>query len=836
MGSAFEASPVAARRRTNLRTPLTSLVGRADELATLRPLVDRRRLVTLVGPGGVGKTRLALEAAREVFAAGSTDVWLVELADVVDPGGVVSAVASALELPISVDAKLDLARIVDYLCGKGVLVVLDNCEHLVDAAARVTQDLLESCPTLRILATSREGLGVPGEVVWPVPPLTREDAVALFVERGDAAAPTLDLVADAGASSRLLQSICARLDGLPLAIELAASRLGAMPLAEVSAGLRDRFRLLNRGPRTARPRQQTLRAVVDWSYDLLFEDERRVFDRLSVFTGGCALAAARAVCADEEITGDDVAEIMTRLADKSLISLAQVGPGGHVRCRMLQTLVEYGRERLETSGDAERVRAVHARYFCDLTRRGLVALRGEHQRGWLGAITSNMGNLRAVLDAAVAAGDAETAQRIAGSLGWYWWFTGRASEGLRLARPGARLRRRRWRAHPGPPGGVGGLRRGRPDSWCGPNPKKAVRRQPRRSGTSTSPVKRRSRRTGWRGRWTSSSAWRPRSPCAASTRGDHARAQHLLEDAERTLATLDPLPWVAAMREFVGARRAFLEDRHGDADERFRTSIPLFGEIGGAVHSCFAHRYVGRLAALRGDHRASVDAIDAALRLARELGLSGFANVLCTDLSETLSAQGAFEHARRILGRLLDEARDRRAAAGISESLTALAWVEWRAGDEAQAARLAAEVLGTPCGVDRHEPLAHCHAILGLTASRQGDADAARTHHHLALDIGLRSGDARLQALALEGLAAQHVAERDGRLAARLVGAAAALRRSPGTATGWAFAASALVDTDRVIAEATDAIGAPAVAVARASGERDAGTLVARLGDQVAAT
>ena len=251
---------------------------------------------------------------------------------------------------------------------------------------------------MRVLATSRERLGVPGEVICPVPPLSLPDSIALFVERGYAAAPVSDLMRPEEVEWPVLQSICARLDGLPLAIELAASRLSAMPLGELAVGLDDRFRLLNRGARTARPRQQTLRAVVDWSYDLLFEDERRVLDRLAVFTGGCELDAARVVCSDAEISGDDVAELVTRLAEKSLITIEQTDVDGRVRCRMLQTLVEYGRERLVASGDAARVRAAHARYYCDLAIASVAAVRGERQQWWLRSIASNMGNLRAVLD------------------------------------------------------------------------------------------------------------------------------------------------------------------------------------------------------------------------------------------------------------------------------------------------------------------------------------------------------------------------------------------------------------------------------------------------------
>ena len=391
----------------------------------------------------------------------------------------------------------------------------------------------------------------------------------------------------------LLQSISARLDGLPLAIELAASRLSAMPLGELAVGLDDRFRLLNRGARTARPRQQTLRAVVDWSYDLLFEDERRVLDRLAVFTGGCELAAARVVCSDEEISADDVAELVTRLADKSLITIEENDADGRVRCRMLQTLVEYGRERLAASGEAARVRAAHARYYCDLAIGSIAAVRGERQRWWLRSIASNMGNLRAVLDTAVAGDDVETAHCIAGSLGWYWWFTGRALEGsgwlalaggTRAATAGiTRARLLAWTAFTRAPGFV---------LWADPDEHVPLPRSRSRDDIDDLCVEAVSlyREAGALDELVGVEA---ALAVMYSTRGNHARASDLLRDAELILAGLSPERWVPAMAAFVAARRAFVEDRYSHAEEGFRASIPLLHAIGGDVHCSFAYRYMG---------------------------------------------------------------------------------------------------------------------------------------------------------------------------------------------------------------------------------------------------
>ena len=450
------------RPRTNLRVPLTRLIGRRHDLDALRPLLQAHRLVTLVGPGGVGKSRLAVEAAREWIGSDTTDIWLVELADVVDPDEVVPSIMAAIGLARTGSPSEDSRVLTEFLHRRRTLLLLDNCEHLIASAARITQVLLESCETLRIWATSREGLAIPGEVLWPVPPLLLDDAVSLFVERGSPPTRRPTSVTTPSTRTTLWRPCVPDSMGCHSPSSLQPRGCAAMPIAELAAGLEDRFRLLNRGARTALPRQQTLRAVVDWSYDLLFDDERRVFERLSVFGGTCTSVAARAVCADDVITGDDVVELVTRLADKSLVTVETDEVDGYMRFRMLQTIVDYGRNCLESSGDAERVHAAHACYYADFSVRSLAALVGTKQRGWLRAVTSNFANLRAALDTAVLAGDAETAQSIAGCLGWYWWFTGRTLEGrqwLDLAagcegavRSVTRARLLAWTAFTGAPG------------------------------------------------------------------------------------------------------------------------------------------------------------------------------------------------------------------------------------------------------------------------------------------------------------------------------------------------------------------------------------------------
>ena len=415
----------------NLRERLSSFVGRSAELEELSEAVRAGRLVTLIGPGGVGKTRLAVEAAAVLRPEHRDGAWLVEFAGVAGPGGVAPAVAGALGAaaagligPPSPDSTVEL--IVRYLAGRSLVVVLDNCEHVIGQAAALAETLAGTVPGLRLIATSREPLGVPGEVLVPVGPLARPAAVELFADRARAVRP--GFTAD-GQTRPVIDDICRRLDGLPLAVELAAARLRSLTLATLAERLDDRFRLLTGGARTALPRQQTLRAVVDWSYDLLFEDERRLFARLSVFVGGCGLDAAEAVCADDQVPAGEILDVLSRLVDKSLVAAPDAG--GDARFTQLQTLWEYGRDRLGESGEAGAVCARHAAYFRQMAEDAHEGLRGATGPMWRERLICELGNLRAALDWFIARGDADAALSLASGMAWVWFINSDPVEGAR---------------------------------------------------------------------------------------------------------------------------------------------------------------------------------------------------------------------------------------------------------------------------------------------------------------------------------------------------------------------------------------------------------------------
>ncbi|MFE7837405.1 BTAD domain-containing putative transcriptional regulator [Streptomyces sp. NPDC057474] len=417
----------------NLRARLTSFVGRDTDIDTIRDDLTTTRLVTLLGPGGAGKTRLSQEAGEAVAEAMPDGIWLAELAPVDDPANVPEAVLTALgaretvlrgagaeEMRVAADRQDDpLARLAEHCAGRRMLLILDNCEHVVDAAAHLVDHLLQRCPALTVLATSREPLGIPGELVRPVEPLTEPHALRLLADRGAAARPGFTVAADPDAAAE----ICRRLDGLPLAIELAAARLRMLTPRQIADRLDDRFRLLTSGSRTVLPRQQTLRAVVDWSWELLDEDERYVLRRLSVFAGGCDLAAAEAVC------GPAALEALGSLVDKSLVVAAPsagtgtgtgTGAGGEMRYRLLETVVEYAGERLDETGTRPAAERAHLTYYRELVRATDPLLRGAGQRAAIELLELEYENIRTALRHTVAERDEQEALCLTLSLCWYW--------------------------------------------------------------------------------------------------------------------------------------------------------------------------------------------------------------------------------------------------------------------------------------------------------------------------------------------------------------------------------------------------------------------------------
>ncbi len=407
----------------NLPVHLTSFVGRNGERATVKQLLAGKRLVTLTGVGGAGKTRLAAQVAAEQAQRWSGGVWWVELATVTDPAQVPDAVATALGVLVE-PVQGALHSIALQLRDRRMLVCLDNCEHVLDGAAEVAATLLRSCPEASVLATAREPLGVAGETVWQVPSLDEDDAVNLFLERANTVRPGFTLEPSSDATVR---TMCARLDGMPLALELAASWLRTLSPQQIEAGLDDRFALLVRGERTADARQQTLAASIDWSHDLLDEAERVLFRRLAVFVGAFTLAAAQDVGAGDPVSRPEVLEILGRLVDKSMVVATE--RAGESRFRLLETLRAYAADRLREAGEADAARDRHLEHYLATVEAAEPRLEQDADV-WRAEMEAEQENLRAALDWGLRADDPTPGRRLAAGLSWSWHLGAHGLEGI----------------------------------------------------------------------------------------------------------------------------------------------------------------------------------------------------------------------------------------------------------------------------------------------------------------------------------------------------------------------------------------------------------------------
>jgi predicted ATPase/class 3 adenylate cyclase len=425
---------------SNLPRQLTSFIGREAEMGEVKRLLAGTHLLTLTGPGGSGKTRLSLEIGAALFDDHPDGVWLLEFAPVTDPVLVPQVLAATLGVREEAARPLSLT-LVDYLRPKRALLLFDNCEHLIDACARLAETLLRACADVKVLASSREPLALTGEVVFHVPPLSLPDprqspalghlreheAIRLFVDRAAAAKPAFTLTeTNAGAVAQ----ICRQLDAIPLAIELAAARVRALSVQQITANLDERFHLLIGGNRTTLPRHQTLRGSIDWSYGLLSEAESALFRRLSVFVGGWTLGAAEAVCAGDGVDRYDVVTLLGRLVDKSLVVMDD--ETGDARYQLLETIRQYSLEKLTETPAGEVVRDRHRNFYLALAEDAEQQLLGPDQVAWLERLEADHDNLRAALRWSLDRRDSEPALRLGGAL-WPFWdthgYVGRAASG-----------------------------------------------------------------------------------------------------------------------------------------------------------------------------------------------------------------------------------------------------------------------------------------------------------------------------------------------------------------------------------------------------------------------
>jgi predicted ATPase len=764
-GLSADFPPIRTREalRTNLPQALTSFVGRARELAQVRDQARRARMVTLVGPGGTGKTRLMIEAASALLDRFPDGVWLVELAAIADPAQLAQAIA--VSLSARAEGNVPALTVVQAaLVEKKTLLLLDNCEHIVDEAARIAEALLRALPQLHILATSREPLATEGEVVHRVPSLSvpepdthgiaailESEAVRLFVERAQAAAPSFTL---SERNAEVVAHVCERLDGIPLALELAAARLGALSIDELASRLHDRFHLLTGGRRTALPRQRTLRALIDWSYDLLSEDERAVLMTIAVFAGGFTLGAAESIRDTAAPITKSVVDALERLVQKSLL-IADLDHGSETRYRLLETIREYATEKLIEAGRANDARRRHFDYFLALAERAEPELRTPRVLEWLERLEADHDNLRAALDWAADA-DPRGHARLAGALHEFWDARGHFAE--------ARTRlERAIMLHT-----TEDASRLKALLGCGAVVYRLDNRE--RAASILDETEALARRLGDARREAEALLWRARDL-------DYQGPEVLEPMAKKALDLCRSLDhrWGIGLAIWIFGRVATLRGNPAEAQRLFLESAEEFDRGGCVMMTALARSWAGQSAVDRLDFDAARPLLESALTEHRRLGNVHEAATTLRSLGQLALNVADLDEARRASEESLSVFRGLHDLNCGSLSMLILANVAHAMGEPALALRHAEDAASIAARLGFHHSRASALWIAGRIRESRGETNAACDAYFAGLrEVMGAASDAALPGL-LEAVAGTHS---ENAAAPTLLGAAAAMRES----------------------------------------------------------
>jgi len=646
--------PLTNSRLDNLPTPLSAFIGREQEITEVKKLLSANRLFTLSGPGGCGKTRLALKVAQELLGDFEDGIWFIDLASLYEPALVPQTVASTLGV-YEQSGRTFLEVLSDYLLSRRVLLVFDNCEHLISPCARLAEGILQKCTDVKILATSREALGITGEFIWLVPPLSlpdlqpwanpgqaveavqtyeKSESVQLFVARAQAISSGFGLTSENGG---WVANICRHLDGMPLAIELAAARVRSLSVQQIAQRLDDRFHLLTGGSRTAPHRQQTLAATLDWSYALLSVKEQKVLQRLSVFAGGATLTAAESICAGEGVESAEALDTLSHLVDKNLVTVDRP-ERGEPRYRLLETIREYARARLLESGEQERIHSQHLDYFLQVAEEAEPKLEGSDQAAWISRLQLEPDNLRAALAWSLE-NNPGAALRLAGALGQFWLMRGHHF--------------------------------GEGKEWL----EKAISR------TKTSEQEAlRAKAFNWLG-------------TLAFYHGDYARARSAYEDSLRLYQSVHDTYGVAESSYFLADAAAM----QGDAAARnlfaaarsyFESNLASLREKGDEWKLARMLNSLGEIARIEGDYSAARSYYDESLILRRELGDQRGMAVSLINLGYVAHHQGDYQNAAESFEESLARFQQLESTRGIIDCLAALAGVAGAKKQPERATRL----------------------------------------------------------------------------------------------------------------------------------------------------
>jgi len=732
----------------NLPGQLSAFIGREKALADVKRLLAASRLVTLSGSGGVGKTRLSLQVAADVLSDFPNGVWFVELATLTDPALVPQTVATVLGLREDTNRSMTKA-LTDFLHAKKVLLLLDNCEHVIEAVARLVSELLKTCPDVRIIASSREALSVQGEATFHVPSLVVPDpahlppltqlaqieAVRLFVDRATASQPSFTLT-DRNAAA--VVNICQRLDGIPLAIELAAARIKVLSAEQIADRLDDRFRLLTGGGRGVLPRQQTLRALIDWSYSLLADEERRLFARLAAFVSGWTLDAAEAIGAGDEIEVYEVLDLLTRLVDKSLVYTEE--HAGEMRYRRLETIRQYALEKLRESGEEDVIRARHFEYYLKLAEQAEPHLTDHEQQIWLDRLEIEHHNLRFALEWATQTRQ-PAAVKLAGLLGRFWDIRSHFAEARKLLNQVLKLEDKvepTWRA--------AALR------WAG---------------------------------------------YLAARQGDHAYAQVLLTDSLTASRTIDDRAGLAEALN-LGGYIAYSQAEFEQALAWLREALELNRALNNTSGVAQSLHQLATVAWLQGDAETARRQFEESLHIRRELGDRAGVGRSLYNLGGIADSQGDYVAARRYLEESLVITREMGDRKVLAYTLAGLGELASSQGDYESARHSFDEGLSVARELADRVGMAYALEGLGNAACAERDYAAARRHLEESVRLRHEAGDREGIHDSLQALARVLLAEGQPDRATRLLATVHAQRQ----AIGLALLEADQRDYDQVVTDA----------------------------------
>ena len=776
----------------NLPIQLTSFIGREREIEEVKGLLSTSRLITLTGAGGCGKTRLALKIAADLLEEYMDGVWLMEMAPLKDPNLVPQAIASVLSVSEKPDSSL-MDTLSDYLKPKGSLLVIDNCEHMIEACAELAEALLQVCPYLKIMATSREGLGIGGEIQWSVSPLslpdlqylqsvevaalTHYEAIKLFIDRASTSLPDFKVT---HRNVSKVAGICHRLDGIPLAIELAAALVKVLSVEQILTRLDDRFRLLTGGSRTTTPHQQTLAATTDWSYNLLSQSERVLLNRLSVFAGGFTLEAAETICTDtvKEKVGirpNEILALLTHLVNKSLV-LVEEAPSdegiseedssfeereGEVRYRLLETIRQYAQDKLLEAGEGLILRGRHLKWAQGLAEQAEPELQGPDQGSWLERLEREHDNLREALRWAEEKGETEAGLRLGGALWRFWLVRGHLSEGRKqlasLIAPSEASTPTEDRAKVLT--GVGTLAHNQGDYAASRSFYEESLGVNRESGNKEG-IATTLNNLGW-------IAWRQGDYAAAHSLSEESLDLHReLGDKRGTSLSLNNLGYSAQFRGNFSPARSFHEE-----------SLLLQRELGDKRGIAFSLNNLGWVVQKQGDYKQAAELLEEALTLFREVGEKQLTAFVLSILADVVRDQVDYGRATVLLEESVPLFREIGDKWGIAFALSILGKVGFEQGDYGRATTLLEKSLAIRREIEDKWGIAASLNYLGNVIREQGDYEQASRFYEESLDLRREIGDKYGITECLVGLAG--AARADGRpeSAAQLLGAAESLRQ-----------------------------------------------------------